>query len=96
MLHVDGGDHADAGVEDLLDRLPPLLVPSARHVGVRELVDEHPFRVPLDHRVGVELFEHRAAIRDLLGLDPRQSFGERDRLGPTVRLDEADDDVFAA
>ena len=40
VLDVDRRDHVDAGVEQLLDVLPALLVLRARHVGVRELVDE--------------------------------------------------------
>ena len=40
VLDVDGRDHVDARVEDLLDVLPALRVARARHVGVRELVDQ--------------------------------------------------------
>ena len=44
VLHVDGGDDVDAGVEELVDVLPALLVARARHVGVRELVDQRDAR----------------------------------------------------
>ena len=40
VLDVDRGDHVDAGVEQLVDVLPALLVPAAGDVGVRELVDQ--------------------------------------------------------
>ena len=41
VLDVDGRDHGDAGVEQLLDVLPALGVPAARGVGVRQFVDQH-------------------------------------------------------
>jgi hypothetical protein len=40
VLHVQGGEHVDAGVEQLLHVLPALGVARARRVGVRELVDQ--------------------------------------------------------
>ena len=40
VLHVHRRDDADAGAEELLDVLPPLLVSRPRDVRVRELVDE--------------------------------------------------------
>jgi len=43
VLDVDRGDDVDASPEQLLDVLPALLVPGARDVGVRQLVDQrHP------------------------------------------------------
>ena len=54
--------------EQLLDVLPALLVAGARHVGVRELVDERHLGPPLEHRVEVHLLEVGAAIRQP---DPR-------------------------
>ncbi len=44
VLDVDGRDHVDAGVEDRVDVLPPLLVRRAGHVRVRQLVDEDHLR----------------------------------------------------
>ncbi len=44
VLDVDGGQHGDAGVEQLLDVLPALGVAAAGHVGVRQLVDERDLR----------------------------------------------------
>ena len=40
VLDVDGGDHVDPGVEDLVDVLPALFVASVPNVRVRELVDQ--------------------------------------------------------
>ena len=64
VLDVDGREHVDAGVEELLDGLPALLVRGAGHVGVRELVDEHGRGLARDDRVGVELRERRAVVLD--------------------------------
>ena len=41
VLDVERRDHVDAGLEQLLDVLPALLVHRPRDVRVRELVDEH-------------------------------------------------------
>jgi hypothetical protein len=44
MLDVDGSEHIDAGIEQLLDVLPALLVArwriAAADVGVGELIDQ--------------------------------------------------------
>ena len=46
VLDVDGGDHVDAGGEDLQDVLPALVVPTgSRDVGVGQLVDQGHLRV---------------------------------------------------
>ena len=44
VLDVDGGEHVDAGVEQVLDVLVALVVLEARRVGVRQLVDEAQLR----------------------------------------------------
>ncbi len=96
VLDVDGRDDVDAGGEDLLDVLPPLVVARARDVGVSELVDQHEIGPAAQDGVDIHLGDRRAAmlhgatghdleIADLLG-----------RTSPSVRLDEADDDVGPA
>ena len=57
MLHVDGRDHVDAGLEHLVDVLVALRVSRSRRVRVRELVDERELRRPPDQRVRIELVE---------------------------------------
>ena len=47
----------DAGVEDLVDVLPALLVARAGDVRVRELVDQGDLRLPGEDRVDVHLLE---------------------------------------
>jgi hypothetical protein len=57
MLDVEGGDHVDAGVEQLADVLPALLVPAAGHVGVRQVIDEDALGSPGKDRVEIHLLE---------------------------------------
>ncbi len=64
VLDVHRRDHVDARVEQLLDVLPALLVARARHVRVRELVDERDLRLPREDRVDVHLLERRVAVLD--------------------------------
>ena len=93
MLDVERRDDVDAGVEQLLDVLPALLVARARDVRVRELVDERDLRLAGEDRVDVHLLERRAAVLDR---SPRDDLEVADLLGglrPAVGLDEADDDV---
>ena len=54
------------GIEQLVDVLPALRVARAGHVGVRELVDEHPLGLAGEDRVDVHLLERDAAVLDLL------------------------------
>jgi hypothetical protein len=90
---VDGGQHVDAGVEDLVDILPALRVPRTGRVGVGQLVDDDDLRVPGEHRVDVELGQRHAAVGDLPArqhLQPVELFGGAP---PAVRFDQPDDDV---
>ena len=96
VLDVDGGDDVDAGVAQLFDALPALLVLGARDVRVRQLIDEDPFRPSLEDGIGVELVEGLAAILDGLERDLLEPLHQLRGRRPPVRLDEADDDVFAA
>ena len=57
MLTVD--DHVDAGVEDLLDILPALLVDGAGRVRVRELVDEGDLGMPREDGLDIHLARAR-------------------------------------
>ena len=93
VLHVDGGDHVDAGVEQLGDVLPALLVPRPGHVGVRELVHQRDLRLAGEHRVDVHLLEERAAVLQALSRDDLEPVDQGGGLRPAVRLGERDDDV---
>ena len=65
VVQVDRGDHLDAGVEELVDVLPAMLVATARHVAVGQLVDQHDLGRPLQDGVHVELLELVALVLDL-------------------------------
>ena len=95
VLDVQRRDDRDAGVEQLLDVLPALLVPRARRIRVRELVDEGDLGLPREDRVDVHLLERRPAVLDRLARDDLEVADLRRGLRPAVRLDVADDDVFA-
>ena len=62
VLDVHRGDDVDAGVEQFVDVLPALLVARARHVRVRELVDQRDLRVAGQDCVEVHLLEVGAAV----------------------------------
>jgi hypothetical protein len=64
MLDVDGGDDDDAGVEQLLDVLPPFGISRAGDVGVGELVDQDHLRSPDEDGVNVHLGERGTAVGD--------------------------------
>ena len=68
----------------------------ARHVGVRQLVDDRDLRLAANDRVDVHLLERDAAILDPLARYDFEVADLRLGLGAPVRLDEADDDVDAA
>ena len=75
---------------------PSLAMPRARHIGVRELVDDGDLGMTLDDRVDVHLLERHAAVGDALARDDLDVARLRLRFFPAVRLDETDDGVDAA
>ena len=71
VLHVHRRDDIDAGGEQRLHVLPPLLVAHSRRVAVGQFVDQCHGRAPLEHRVEVHLLEQlldHAAHRELRGV----------------------------
>jgi hypothetical protein len=95
MLDIQRRDHVDASRQELLHVLPAPLVAPAGHVRVGELVDERHLRPPGEHGVDVHLLEDAVAVADLLLWDDLEVGDLRRRLGTSVRLDEAYDDVLA-
>ena len=96
VLDVDGRDHVDAGVEELVHVLPPLPVAAVGHVGVGQLVHERHRRVPGQHGVDVHLFERDAPVGEPLPGHQLQVVQLLLCLRPPVGLHEADDHVGAA
>ena len=91
VLHVDGGDHVDARVQQLVDILPALGMARSLHVGVRQLVHQDHRRMARQRRVQIELGMTRAA-----GGAPRQHHEPAQQAGglfPPVRLYHADQHV---
>jgi hypothetical protein len=95
MLDVHVRDHCDPGTEDLLDVLPPLGIPRAGDVGVRQLVDQHHLRAAGHHRVHIQLGERRAPVGDRLTRDDLQPLQQRGGERPPVGLRVADHHVGA-
>jgi hypothetical protein len=96
VLDVHRGDDVDASVEQLPDVLPALLVARARHVCVRELLDERDLGATGQDRVEVHLLEGGAAIRQRR---PRYDLEVTDLLEgmrTAVGFDVADHHVGAA
>ena len=97
VLDVHGRDDVDAGVEQLFDVLPALLVARARDVGVGQLVDQGDLRTAGQHGVEVHLLEESCPryVSAPAGYDLEVAdLGVG--VGPVVGLDEADDHVGAA
>ena len=86
MLDVERGEHVDAGVEQLLDVLPALLVAAARGVGVRELVDQDHRRAPGQHGVDVQL-RHPVPRYSITGADDLEVAELLGGAGAAVGLD---------
>ena len=96
MLDVDGGQHCDAGVEDVLDVLPALGVPRAGCVGVGELIDQDDRRTAGQHRVHVELGQRDPAMGQLTAGQDLQPAELGANLCAAVGLDHSDDHIGAA
>ena len=97
VLDVERADHVDAGLEQRLDVLPPLLVRAGSgHVRVRQLVDQGEMWPVRQHRVEVHLLELGTAIDDLLARGDGQVVDALGGVRAAVGLDERDEDVRAA
>ncbi len=96
VLDVHRRHHVDPGLEQRLDVLPPLLVARARHVRVRELVDERDLRMPREHRVEIHLLELATPVRELAARDDLEIADLFGGQHPAVGFDEADHHVGPA
>ena len=96
VLDVDGRDDVDAGVEQLVDVRPALLVARTRRIAVGQLVDEDEVGMAAQDGVHVHLGELAAAVLDR---PARHDLEVADLIGgalAAVCLDESDDDIGAA
>ena len=95
MLDIERRVHIDAGVQQFLDVLPALRVTGARHVAVRQFVDQDERRVQHQRVVQVEFRQGPATAGDLGGRHHRQALRLRGGFHPTVRLDHAGEHIDA-
>ena len=95
VLDVHRRQDVDPGVEQLVDVLPALRVARARHVGVRELVDDDERGLARERGVEVELLQLDAAIRHAPAREDLEPFEQGCGLLATVGLDQADHHVNA-
>ena len=95
MLDVDGGQHTDAGIQQIQHVLIALVMAAAWRVRVRKLVDDAELRLPRENGLDVHFFEDDAAVLDSAPRDDGQILQPRFGVGAAVRLDEAHDDVDA-
>ena len=72
-----------------------IVMAAARHIRVRELVDEDKLRPALQDGVEIHLGEYAALVRQALLRDDLEALGEAIGLDAAMRLDDADDDIDA-
>ncbi len=90
VLHIERGDHIDAGGEHLLHVLPPLRVPRQRNVGVSQLVHQCDSGSTREQRLHIHVGEHRSTMHHPAARQRLQTRGHLHRQPPTVRLHQAD------
>ncbi len=96
MLDVERGTDVDPGMEQFLHVLVPLAMARAGSVLVRQLVDEHARGLPREHGIQIQFPETQALmLDDALGKD-LQTRHQLLRLAPSVRLDDADDEILSS
>ena len=93
VLHVQGGENINAGVQQFEHVLVTLGVARAGRIGVGELVHQRELRTAGQHRVQVHLRERDAAILAGEARDDRQALGQRVGFLAPVGFDVTDDDV---
>lgn len=93
MLDIQGSDDVNPLGKDILDILVPLRILAARHVCVRQLIDEHDLGPPGQDGIHIHFFHNNTAIfLPLPGYDFEPLQEPRD-IGPAVGLHESHDHV---
>ncbi len=96
MLHVHRAEHADPGLEQLVDVLPALRVPRPGRIGVRQFVDDDHLGPARQHRLHVELLQDDAAVGDPAAGEHLETGQLLGGAPSPVCLDQPDDDVGTA
>ena len=95
MLDVDGGPDIDAGGEQVFNVLPALWVARARHVGVRQFIDEDECGLSRQRGIEIKLGQRAALVFDLASGKVFEVGDQRGGFGAAVGFDQADDGVDA-
>ncbi len=64
VLHVDGGEYIDAGIQQFLYVLPALRMTRAGRIRMRQFIDQDQFGMAFQRGIDVELGDRLAAIVD--------------------------------
>ncbi|GAP59365.1 hypothetical protein AHiyo1_26530 [Arthrobacter sp. Hiyo1] len=96
VLHVDGGEDVDAGVEQFLDVLPALCVAASGDVRVGVFVDDGDARLACQDRVDVHLFKAGVPVRNRVRRDDFQSVHQGTGVAAPMVHGEGHHHVFTA
>ena len=89
MLHVDGGEHINTGVQQLFHILPTLRVTRTWRIAVRQFVHQNQGRVTRQCSVEVELMNPASTMVRALGGQQIQPVKQRSRLFTPVSFHHA-------
>ena len=95
MLHVDGGDDVDAGVQQVDHVLPAFFVRASGNVRMGQLVDEGDLRAARDDGEQIHFIEPHATGFHAAPRHRLQAFGGVLRGFAAMGLQQGDDDVLA-
>jgi hypothetical protein len=96
VLDVDRSDDVDARVHEIEHVFVSFGVARARHIRVRQLIHDDDFGLARPDGVNVHFLERYAVVVQLLARHGLQVAHQCFRVGPAVRLDEAQHDIDIA
>ena len=96
MLDIERRPDVDAGGQQFVDILPALGMAAAGHVGVGKFVDQQQVRTARQRGVEIELLHDLVAIDDRLARQHLEAVDQLLGFAPSVRFDQADNDIAAA
>lgn len=74
MLHVDGGEDIDAGIQQFLHVLPAFGVTRTANIAVRQFVDQDDCRATCQCPIQIKLMMMATVVADLLHRQGGQAF----------------------